>query len=105
MNLPLSSSKNALHTKALALSRRHRLVENQLIEILGEIDRTRLFRALRYPSLFVYVVRSLGFSESTAYALITVARKAREVSQLKAALREEKLSVARASRITSILTE
>ena len=104
MTLPLSSSQNVLHTKALALSRRHRLVENHLIEVLGEIDRTRLFRALGHQSLFVYVVSSLSFSESTAYALITVARKAKEVSQLKAALREEKLSVARASRITSVLT-
>ncbi len=104
MTLPLSSSQNVLHNKALTLSRRHRLVENQLIEILGEIDHTRLFRALGYPSLFVYVVRSLGFSEATAYAMIAVARKAKEIAQLQAALNEEKISVARASRITSVLT-
>ncbi len=104
MTSSLLSSHSALHAKALALSRRHRLVENHLIEVLGEIDRTRLFRALGHPSLFVYVVRSLGFSESTAYALIAVARKAKEIAQLHTALKEEKLSVARASRITSVLT-
>ena len=104
MTLPLSTSQNVLHTKALALSRRHRLVENQLIEILTEIDRARLFKALGYSSLFVYVVRSLGFSEATAYVMIAVARKAKEIAQLQAALKEEKISVARASRITSVMT-
>ncbi len=104
MTLSLSTSQNVLHTKSLALSRRHRLVETRLIEILAEIDHICLFKVLGYSSLFVYTVRSLGFSESTAYALIAVARKAKEVSQLKAALIEEKLTVARASRITSVLT-
>ncbi len=104
MTLPLSSSHKVLHAKALALSRSHRLVENQLIEILIEIDSTRLFRTLGFSSLFIYAVRSLGFSEATAYAMIAVARKAKEISQLRVALKEEKLSVARASRITSVLT-
>ncbi len=104
MTLPLSTSQNILHNRALALSRRHRLVENHLIEILAEIDRTRLFRALGYSSLFVYTVRSLGFSEATAYAMIAVARKTKEISQLHTALKEEKLSVARASRIISVMT-
>jgi len=100
----LSPEANSLHEKALILSREHRLVESQLVSLLMEIDRLQLYRLLGCASLFTYVVSMLGFTEGAAYQLITVARKAKDIAPLKAALEEQRLSVAKASRIVSVLS-
>jgi 5-methylcytosine-specific restriction endonuclease McrA len=100
----LSEKEQALHERALQLSQRHRQTECLLIETLDEIDQLKLYRTLGYSSLFTYAVGALGFSEAVAYSFITVARKTRELSLLKEAIQDEKLSVAKASRIISALT-
>jgi len=100
----LSPQANSLHEKALVLSREHRLVESQLVSLLMEIDRLQLYRLLGCASLFTYVVSMLGFSEGAAYQLITVARKAKDIVILRTALEEQRLTVAKASRIVSILS-
>jgi len=100
----LSPQANSLHEKALVLSREHRWVESQLVSLLMEIDRLQLYRLLGCASLFTYVVSMLGFSEGAAYQLITVTRKAKDVAALKAALEEQRLTVAKASRIVSVLS-
>jgi len=99
----LSPQANSLHEKALVLSREHRRVESQLISLLMEIDRLQLYRLLGCASLFTYVVSMLGFTEGAAYQLITVTRKAKDIATLKTALEEQRLSVAKASRIVSVL--
>jgi len=100
----LSPQANSLHEKALVLSREHRRVESQLVSLLMEIDRLQLYRLLGCASLFTYVVSMLGFTEGAAYQLITVTRKAKDIAPLKAALEEQRLSVAKASRIVSVLS-
>jgi len=100
----LSPEANSLHEKALVLSREHRLLESQLVSLLMEIDRLQLYRLLGCASLFTYVVSMLGFSEGAAYQLITVARKAKDIAALKTALEEQRLTVAKASRIVSVLS-
>jgi len=50
------------------------------------------------------VVSMLGFTEGAAYQLITVTRKAKDIAPLKTALEEQRLSVAKASRIVSVLS-
>jgi len=100
----LSPQANSLHEKALILSREHRRVESQLVSLLMEIDRLQLYRLLGCASLFTYVVSMLGFTEGAAYQLITVTRKAKDIATLKAALEEQRLSVAKASRIVSVLS-
>jgi len=100
----LSPQANSLHEKALVLSREHRRVESQLVSLLMEIDRLQLYRLLGCASLFTYVVSMLGFTEGAAYQLITVTRKAKNIAALKAALEEQRLTVAKASRIVSVLS-
>jgi len=100
----LSPQAHSLHEKALVLSREHRWVESQLVSLLMEIDRLQLYRLLGCASLFNYVVSMLGFTEGAAYQLITVTRKAKDIAPLKAALEEQRLTVAKASRIVSVLS-
>jgi len=99
----LSPQANSLHEKALVLSREHRRVESQIVSLLMEIDRLQLYRLLGCASLFTYVVSMLGFSEGATYQLITVTRKAKDIASLKTALEEQRLTVAKASRIVSVL--
>ncbi len=95
---------HSLHAQALKLSREHHRIENDLVFVLREIEEIGLFRTLHFSSLFTYGVSALGLSEAATYALITVARKTREVRALDVALTEQRLSVHRASRIVSVLT-
>jgi len=93
-----------LHERALMIARKYRACESEMIQVLQELDRTKLFKKWDCSSLFVYAVKYLGLDEAVAYSFITVARKAREVPQLQHSLQAQKLSVAKANRIVSALT-
>ena len=95
---------NPLHERALRLSRQHRRTEVELVAVLNKIETLKLHRTLGFASLFTYAVSALGLSEPVAYALMNVARKAREIRALHDALVAQKLSVSRASRIVAALT-
>jgi 5-methylcytosine-specific restriction endonuclease McrA len=99
--LELTARQTELHTRALRLSREHRELEAKLCECLREIDETKLFKKLGWPSLFIYATRELGLTEAIAYAFISVARKSREIPELKVAIGDKTLSVAKASRMVS----
>ena len=101
--IKLTAEQNALHQQALSLSRRHRKLESEIVEVLQKVDACKLFRKLDKPSLFVYTVETLGFSEAVAYSFITVSRKAQIVPELKAAIASESLSVSKAARIVSTI--
>jgi hypothetical protein len=79
-------------------------LEAELIEVLQEIDEKKCFRELGYTSLFEYATKALNLSESTAYGFIAVARKAKEVPRLQEAIKKNELTVSRARRITSVVT-
>ena len=104
MKVVLTANQRTLHRRALALACKHRAVEAELVEALIEIDREKLFLPFGFPSLFQYAVSALQMSESVAYAFILVARKSHSVPALAAALDDERLSVAKASRIASALS-
>ena len=103
MKVVLTVDQESLHDRALELSGKHRALEAELVRALTEIERLNLYLPVGYPSLFQYAVGALRMSESVAYAFILVARKARSVPALVAALEGERLSVAKASRIASAL--
>ncbi|MGE3681672.1 MAG: HNH endonuclease [Bdellovibrionales bacterium] len=100
----LNPRLRGLHARALDLSRKHRCLEWEIVQILQEVERTKLYKRLGCSSLFTYCVQSLGFTEAVAYAFISVARKSLQVNELKVALQEQKLSVSKAHRLVSALT-
>ncbi len=105
MSQPLSENQLELHERAIQLSREFRRLEGELVLILDEIDRLRFFRRLGYASLFTYAVGALGLSEATAYSFISVARKSREIPELKIAVIEQRITVAKASRIVAAINK
>jgi 5-methylcytosine-specific restriction endonuclease McrA len=93
----------ALHQTAVRLCHQHRKLESEIMAVLQKIDELQLYKQFNCPSLFKYAVDVLGLNEPIAYSFIAVARKAREVLALQAALERQSLSVSRASRIISAL--
>src|SRR4051812_8503975 len=100
----LNAKQEVIHNRAVKLSRTHRRVEQQLIEVLILVDETRLYRELDKASLFLYATELLHLSEAVAYALISVARKSAELPALRCAIAEQKLSASKASRIVAHMT-
>ncbi len=93
-----------IHQRALELSTRYKKAEAELLEILDQVDRHRVYLEQGHSSLFLYAVRGLGLSEGVAYNLITVARKARAVPEIKSMIAEGSLTLSNARRITPVLT-
>jgi len=89
--------------KAVQSATRYLKEEALLLQAIQEVDLARTFEAFGYPSLFVYCTQRLKLSEATAYAFISVARKAASVPQLKQAVTEGVLNVSQAKRIVSVI--
>ena len=92
-----------IHNQALELSTRYKRCEAELIDILQQVEAHQVFLERGNSSLFNYVITELGLSESTAYSLITVARKAHEVPELKAQIQAGEITLSNARRIAPLL--
>ncbi len=92
-----------IHQRALDAAGRYRKAEAELIEILQQAEQHRIFLSKGHSSLFLYVVRELGLSESVAYNLISVSRKAREVPELKTEIAKGAITLSNARKIVPIL--
>ena len=101
----MSLRQQALHDRALAISLEYKRVEFQLIEVLQDIEREKIYKYLECASVFKYAVDILGLPESVAYAFITVARKAKQVAALHKTLFEQSLTVHKISRMVSVLND
>lgn len=74
-----------------------------MIDILQKAEKHQVFLVRGHSSLFRYVIDELRISESAAYTLITVSRKAREVPELKNCLRDGTITLSNARRVASVL--
>ncbi|MCM0606028.1 MAG: hypothetical protein KA715_08050 [Xanthomonadaceae bacterium] len=93
-----------IHTLAIEISSRYKRAEVELVEVLQQVETHRVFLLKGYSSLFAYVVSELGLSENIAYSLITIARKAREIPELKSQLAAGSLTLTNAKQIVAVLT-
>ncbi|MGE0528014.1 MAG: hypothetical protein AB7P49_13185, partial [Bdellovibrionales bacterium] len=55
----LNPRLRGLHARALDLSRKHRCLEWEIVQILQEVERTKFYKRLGCSSLFTYCVQSL----------------------------------------------
>ncbi|MBI2604789.1 MAG: hypothetical protein HYW49_01790, partial [Deltaproteobacteria bacterium] len=97
------SLSDRIHQRAYEAASRHRKIGAELIEILQQVEQHRVFLARGYASLFLYVVKELGLSESIAYNLISVARKAREIPELKTEIDRGAITLSNARKIVPVL--
>ena len=103
--MQLSTAQLKLHNLAIELCAGHRRLEAEIVRLLLQIEKQKIFRVLGYSSLFNYAVKALDLSEATAYSFITVARKCGECPALFSSIESQHLSVSKASRIVSALSQ
>jgi hypothetical protein len=94
-----------LHETALVVATELRRKEAQLLPLLMEMRKRRLFYALGYTGIYDYATRYLKLSEAQAAYYRRVAEKAEEVPQLKAAVSDGSLSLSKARRIVKVVSE
>lgn len=101
----LNAKHSKIHDHALELSQTYGRVERELVEALIAVEAERVHQRLGCPSLFVYATQKLRLSESVAFALITVARKARQVPKLREAIADGRISPSKASRVAAHISD
>jgi hypothetical protein len=87
---------------ALVAQERESLAD--IVEHLMEVDRREIVIDRGYPSLFVYCVKALGYSEAESYLRIRAARAAREFPRLLGDLRTGRLRLDAVARLFPHLT-
>lgn len=93
-----------IHARAIELVRRYKSAQAELLDVIQQVEIHRVFVLRGHSSLFSYVVNELRLSENTAYSLITIARKARDIPELKTSLQSGAITLSNARRIAPVLT-
>jgi hypothetical protein len=99
----LNPLDKALHKRALDIAQRFKRDEIDLVDILQKIEDKKTFLRLGFTSCFDYAVKALGLSENVAYNFINVARKSKQVPELKKEIQNGNLSVSKAKKITAVI--
>ena len=89
--------------EALVLQERESTVD--VVEHLMEMERRELAVDLAYPSLFIYCVKKLGYSEAAAFARIRAARAAASFPDVLARLRSGSLHLDAVVRLSPYLDQ
>jgi 5-methylcytosine-specific restriction endonuclease McrA len=101
---PNSLSDFALLTETARVAAVERDSTCELLSLLGELDRRRIYLGRGYSSLFVYCTQALHLSESAAYSRITAARAARTFPIVLTLLAEGAITLTTVSLLAAHLT-
>ncbi len=94
-----------VHEHALFASREYKKAEHVLFEAVCEVDRYQVHAYFECSSLFEYCIKYLNISEAMACNMIAVARKSKQVPELKAAVMAGEVSVSTARKITPVINK
>ena len=103
-NVVMNTQTQLLDASAKRLAKTLLLTEGELLTVLMEMSRLKVFAELNYSGVFDYCLRVLNFSREQSYYFKKVAEVSREVPELKAAIVQGELSISEARRIAPILT-
>src|SRR5215213_8437682 len=96
----LQSKKNSdLFSEIKKLVSEERKITLEILHHLQEIESRRAFAELGYPSLFEYVVKDLGYSESATYRRIQAMRALKTTPELKDSIEKGKLTITAVSQV------
>jgi len=93
-----------LHRSMIHFVGRYHKAQANLLDLIQESDREKLYLHLGYPSLFAYLVEGLCLSEACACNFINVARKAIEVPALKEAVATGRIGVSKLRKLCPVIT-
>jgi len=93
-----------LHERATASVSAIKTGENNLVEIFHEMDLFKGYRFYGAKNLYEYAMKVHKLTESTALNIINVARKSKEVPELRHAVMSGELSISKARKIVPVIT-
>lgn len=99
----LNSHDQLLHSQALLAAKEFISAEAGLLQAIVEIDSAKVYEKFGLTYLTPYCVKYLNLTEEVAANFVRVARKSREIPELKAAV-DGGLSVSKAKAIVSVIT-
>lgn len=79
-----------IHKRALEIVGNFKKAEADLIDIMQKADEHKVYLGFECKNLHEYSMKVLKLSESIAFNFIVVARKAKEVPELKAIIQDRK---------------
>lgn len=100
----LNLQEKLIHERALLKSELFKKAHAELLEVVMDIDRLRLFEKFLLNSTFSYCTKILGLSEDVTCTLTRLARVSVVVPELKNAIDEGSLNISNARQIAAILT-
>jgi 5-methylcytosine-specific restriction endonuclease McrA len=80
-----------------------RLILTEVLRHLREVDRRRLYSSLRYPSLFEYIVKELGYAEDAAYRRMNAMRLVQEMPELENKIATGKISLSNIGTVVQVI--
>ena len=86
-------SDETLLKETAKLCEEERKTLSLILHHLREIDRRRLYASLKYPSLFEYIVKELGYSEDQAFRRISAMRLLKEIPEIEEKINSGTLSL------------
>ena len=101
----IKTTIQTLHEKAKETAKHYFRLEKELLELIIQIDKRKVFYRFGYKSLFTYMTEFLKLSPATAYSFIKVARKSHEIPELKKEVMDGRLSISKAQKMTRVLTK
>ena len=96
--------RKRIHQEASLVVKNLKRDESLLIDVLQQADEHKVYLDFECKNLYLYTVKVLGLSESVALNFISVARKAKQVPELKEVISRGLLTVSKARKINSVLT-
>ncbi len=100
----LNPRSHVIHENALNRAKKYLIAESALLAAIIEVDSDKTFEKFGLTHLTPYCVKHLGLSEDVAACFVRVARKSRQVPELKDAIDEGRISVTKAKTIASVIT-
>src|SRR5262245_41640699 len=94
-------SNSELHKRTVEAVASERRATHEVIELLKENRARRLYAEMGYPSLFEYLTKALGYSESAAYERYNTCMLATRVPEVSEKIQSGELSLSVASRLAS----
>ncbi|MCX7978328.1 MAG: DUF222 domain-containing protein, partial [Bdellovibrionaceae bacterium] len=88
--------------KAIDTERR---ISAEVVELLAEIDRRKLYLELGYSSLFALLTEEMGYAPGTAQRRIDAARLLRQIPEIREDLRSGSLNMTQVSAIARAVRE
>lgn len=93
-----------LHEKARSLAKKYRTLETELLDVLIEVENYKAYLPLGYDSLFSYSENYLRLTRDQSYAFMAIAKKSKEIPELKIAVQENKMTFSNARKLVSVIT-